>query len=177
MCEPVTSTADSAARIWLIDLGRQLHSVRLDGFDISAGQYPPQEWLPGNISLTTLDVHEPIPEALHGKYDVVHVRLFLTVVRNDDPRPILANMLRMLSQSCFDFSRSHCLPSMLANPRLLPEPGGYLQWSEHNLATASVERVRPGIKTDDLQSLIDHARRVTCRFVRRGYEQLKKLHI
>ena len=48
----------------------------------------------------TLDVHEPIPVGLRGKYDVVHVRLFLTVVKNDDPGPILENMLRMLSQSC-----------------------------------------------------------------------------
>ena len=118
---PLSGTADRA-RIWLIDIGRQLHSARLDGFDVSAGQYPPQEWLPENISLTTLDVHEPVPEALRGKYDIVHVRLFLTVVRNNDPRPILDNMLRMLSQSCFRFSIA--LSAQYANLRSYQNPEG-----------------------------------------------------
>ena len=38
------------------------------------------------------------------------------------------------------------------------EPGGYLQWSEHNLATMTVESVKPGIKNSELQYLADHAR-------------------
>ena len=109
----------------------------------------------------TLDVHEPIPEGLRGKYDVVHVRLFLTVVRNDDPGPILENMLRMLSQSC-------CRSSSTLLMLFLPEPGGYLQWSEPDLATESVECARPGIKNDDLQCLVDWARRVASRFVQHG---------
>lgn len=45
----------------------------------------------------TLDIHKPIPEELKGKYDIVNVRLFLTVVRNDDPLPILQNLMDMLS--------------------------------------------------------------------------------
>ena len=89
--------------IWLIDISRQLHSARLDGFDVSTGQYPPQEWLPDNLSLTIFDVHGDVPEALQGRYDIVHVRLFLTVVRNNDPRPILNKMHRMLSQLCVCF--------------------------------------------------------------------------
>lgn len=88
-----------ACRIWLIDVNRQLPSARLDGFDISGGQYPPKEWLPANLSLRTLDVHKPIPEEFKGQYDIVHVRLFLTVVRNDDPLPILNNLMDMLSKT------------------------------------------------------------------------------
>ena len=84
-------------RIWLIDLNRQLPLSCLDGFDISADQYPPKEWLPANLSLETLDIHKEIPEELKGKYDIVHVRLFLTVVKNDDPLPILKNLMDMLS--------------------------------------------------------------------------------
>ena len=45
----------------------------------------------------TLDIHQPIPEELKGKYDIVNVRLFLTVVRKDDPLPILQNLMDMLS--------------------------------------------------------------------------------
>ena len=35
---------------------------------------------------------------LKGKYDLVHVRLFLAVVQNYDPTPILRNLIDMLSQ-------------------------------------------------------------------------------
>lgn len=85
------------ARIWLIDVNRRLPSAHLDGFDISADQYPPKEWLPANLSLQTLDIHKQIPEELKGKYDIVHVRLFRAVVCNDDPSSILRNLYSMLS--------------------------------------------------------------------------------
>ena len=91
--------ADWSPRIWLIDVSRQLPSAQLDGFDVSAAQYPPKEWLPSNISLQTLDVFTSIPKDLQGKYDVVNVRLFLAVVKNNDPSPILRNLMRMLSKS------------------------------------------------------------------------------
>lgn len=73
-------------------------AARLDGFDISADQYPPKEWLPGNISLSLLDIQKAVPEELVGQYDMVHVRLFLTVVQKDDPSTILKNLTDMLSQ-------------------------------------------------------------------------------
>ena len=61
-------------------------------------QFPAKEWLPDNITLRRLDVLEPISEDLKGKYDLVHVRLFLAVVQNHDPAPILRNLMDMLSQ-------------------------------------------------------------------------------
>ena len=56
----------------------------------------------------------------------------------------------------------------VANPLLLPEPGGYLQWSEPDLAAESVECARPGIKVDDLQYLVEWAKRVASRSVQHG---------
>ncbi len=50
------------------------------------------------MSLQVLDVHKPIPEDLKGKYDIVNVRLFLAVVINDDPSPIIKNLMEMISQ-------------------------------------------------------------------------------
>lgn len=88
----------SWSSIWLVDVNRQLPSVHLDGFDNSVDQFPSKEWLPDNISLNRLDVLKPIPEELKGKYDLVHVRLFLAVVQDDDPTPILRNLVDMLSQ-------------------------------------------------------------------------------
>ena len=164
-CAILGNVADWAS-IWLIDISRQLQSAQLDGFDISAGQYPPQEWLPNNISLTSLDIYEDIPESLQGKYDIVHVRLFLAVVRKSDPGPILDRLRRMLSPSC----SPNCRPVIFVLGLLIhllawAEPGGYLQWSEHNCATASVECARDVRKTDDLQFFIDCTKDMTTRSV------------
>ena len=87
----------SCSSIWLVDVNRQLPSVHLDGFDISVDQFPSKEWLPENIALHRLDVLQRIPEELKGKYDLVHVRLFLAVVQDYDPTPILRNLMDMLS--------------------------------------------------------------------------------
>ena len=90
-------TSDS---IWLIDVNRQLPSAGLDGFDISPDQFPPKQWLPTAISLETLNIHEPVAEHLEGRYDLIHVRLFLAVVKNNDPTPILSKLMAMLSKYC-----------------------------------------------------------------------------
>lgn len=84
--------------IWLIELAEKLPSTaQLDGFDISSAQFPAREWLPKNVNLTNLDVLAPVPEHLIAKYDIVHIGLFVTVVQDDDPLPLLDNLLLMLS--------------------------------------------------------------------------------
>ena len=55
-----------------------------------------------------------IPEHLIGMYDIVQLRLFQVVVKDNDPGPLLRNMLKMLS-GCSSFAFVlHCmhLPSM-----------------------------------------------------------------
>lgn len=49
-----------------------------------------------------LDALGEIPEHLVGVYDIVHLRLFQVVVKDNDPGPLLRNMLRLLS-ACSDF--------------------------------------------------------------------------
>ena len=45
-----------------------------------------------------LDAFAPIPDHLKGRYDVVHVRLFCTIIRKDDASPLVANLTTMLSK-------------------------------------------------------------------------------
>ncbi len=33
-----------------------------------------------------------------GKYDVVHIAIFALIVKNNDPGPLLRNLVRMLSE-------------------------------------------------------------------------------
>ena len=85
--------------IWLLDLARTLPpTTRLDGFDIDISDCPPEQWLPRNIKMRYLDALGEIPSHLVGIYDIVQLRLFQVVVKDNDPSPLLRNMLKMLSE-------------------------------------------------------------------------------
>ena len=49
------------------------------------------------MNLGILDMLAPIPEELVGKYDIVHVGLLIMVVRNENPTPLLENLISLLS--------------------------------------------------------------------------------
>lgn len=94
--------ANFHSRTWLIEAARTLPaSAQLHGYDISPAQYPPKEWLPKNVNLHVLNMLDPVPEELVGTYDVVHVGLLIMVVRNEDPTPVLINLLTLLSKGLF----------------------------------------------------------------------------
>ena len=86
--------------IWLLELAQTLGPdvVQLDGFDISAEQFPHPGALPPHVQLRTADAtaDEP-PEDCRGLYDVVHTRLLLAVVDGGDPGPLLRYCRKMLS--------------------------------------------------------------------------------
>ena len=84
---------------WLFEVAEEFASnAILDGFDISTAQFPAEKDLPANISLKILDIGSgDLPESVIGKYDLVHIRLFAFAILNDDPTPILKNLVRMLS--------------------------------------------------------------------------------
>ena len=85
--------------IWLAELKKEFPaSVHLDGFDISDQQYPPASWYGENVSLSILDIFKPLPENLKGKYDVVHLRFFMTVASDDTIQIAVDNLTSMLSK-------------------------------------------------------------------------------
>ncbi|CAI6101421.1 unnamed protein product [Clonostachys chloroleuca] len=120
--------------IWLHDFARgKPSSVQLHGFDISLDQVVPQPWLPNNIHMHTWSIfHEP-PSEFVGYFDVVHVRLITVVVKNNDPRPVLANLRKLL------------------------KPGGYLQWDEVDTINCSIQTI-PGISGSNLDKLFSQLR-------------------
>ncbi|CAD6582664.1 MAG: hypothetical protein ASARMPREDX12_000999 [Alectoria sarmentosa] len=98
--------------IWLIEVARSLStSTQLDGFDISEDQFPDKGWLPKNVTLSSLDSLAPLPEHLIGKYDVVHIGLLVMIIKNENPVPLLKNVMAML------------------------KPGGYVQWDEMDVGS------------------------------------------
>lgn len=92
--------------IFLKTIQLQYSDAVLEGFDISSELFPPQETLSSNISLGVLDMKQPFPPEMHGKYDLVHVRMLVTAMLPDEWDPTVRNLATLL------------------------KPGGFLQWEE-----------------------------------------------
>jgi len=102
--------------IWPLDVAYECPDAEVDGYDISLDQCPRKEFMPRVRKLGTWDIFEDPPAEMQGQYDIVHVRLVVFVVKGNDPRPIIRNMMKLL------------------------KPGGYLQWDELDLSGSHLER-------------------------------------
>ncbi|KAJ5873461.1 uncharacterized protein N7473_013334 [Penicillium subrubescens] len=122
---PITSDMKIAevgtgTAIWLFDIARQLPpTVRLFGFDISDGQFPPKKLWPQNFSLGILDSLTKPPASLAGQFDVVHLRMWASNLRGKDTSILISHFV---------------------NPTdVVEEPGGFIQWEEADLVHQLVE--------------------------------------
>lgn len=85
-------------RIWLTELSDALPAdCQLHGFDISGDQYPPEEWLPRNVSLHEHDAFLPFAPEFLGSFDVVNLRFFITLLDGDNVRLLIRNLKSLLS--------------------------------------------------------------------------------
>ena len=83
---------------WLFDLSRAVpRDYELHSFDIDFGQAPPAAWCPQNILRRQWDVTQDVPPDLVGYFDIVNIRYFVFIVKDDDPRPLLRNLVKLLS--------------------------------------------------------------------------------
>lgn len=114
---PKVADVGAGTCIWSIELSQQYPDVQFDCYDVTDTQFPATDFLPENISLHVHDAFQRFPERLHGTYDVVHVQMFLTIVKNDDPEPLIKNFMDLL------------------------KPGGYLDWVD--VDSESVRAVQP----------------------------------
>ncbi|KAL2759085.1 hypothetical protein ACRALDRAFT_2041091 [Sodiomyces alcalophilus JCM 7366] len=124
--------------VWLTSLSNLVpKSAQLDGLDISFDAAPPAGSLPPNVTLRKWNVKEAIPLELTEAYDFVHIRNFAFVLQDGDIPGVLRRLVRLISES--------------ANQ---PEPGGYLQWGEADVASFRIEKVRADAETDALRELL-----------------------
>lgn len=126
---PSARIADVATgtAIWLLELARAFPGRQFDGFDISLEQCPPPEWLPPKVRLQQWDMFGRLSPELEGAFDVVHIRLLLLVIRENDPGPLLRNVMKML------------------------KPGGHLQWDELDPFSAYVVSRDPSADVKSIQ--------------------------
>ena len=114
----------------MLDVATQLPpSTHLDGIDISFDQCPPNAWLPKNVTLRLADVFTDVPDDLVEKYDIIHIRHFVCVVKGNDPKPLLHNLLRML------------------------KPGGWLQWDEWDVLNRHFTKIHPDSPQENIDKL------------------------
>ncbi len=128
-CALIADVACGTA-IWLRDVAQTFPNAQLDGFDISLAQCPPAKWLPRNVTLRQWDLFSEPPAELLGRYDVVHVRLVFVVVENDDPRPLIRSLSRLL------------------------RPGGYLQWDELNVGKSFILSAEEVTETPEMAGML-----------------------
>ncbi|TGJ80414.1 hypothetical protein E0Z10_g8351 [Xylaria hypoxylon] len=128
--------------LWLFDLVKSPEVNGLDiqyhGFDISRALFPHDAWLPKNVVLSTSNMLEEPPQSLHGQFDVVHLRLVLSLIRSDSPKPIIQHI------------------------KMLLKPGGYVQWDEldpfnhYDVLTPNLDSTAPNM-TATFQKIKDLA--------------------
>lgn len=87
-------------RIWAVELAGHLSpSARIMAYDITDTHFPTPEYWAANIKFDRLDSLGEIPECLVGHFDVVHLRMWAFIIRDNDPGPLIRNAAKMLSKS------------------------------------------------------------------------------
>ncbi|KXS95961.1 hypothetical protein AC578_8091 [Pseudocercospora eumusae] len=121
--------------IWSLALAKHLQesspNATIEAFDISLAQTLPKQWSPPNVKFQKLNIFDPVPTHLVGRYDIVHIRLFMLVVENGDPTPLLRQLLKLL------------------------KPGGYLQWQEYDPSMDKLMLADPRTSAPKLEALRD----------------------
>ncbi|KAI1259441.1 hypothetical protein F5Y18DRAFT_433251 [Xylariaceae sp. FL1019] len=102
--------------IWLTSVAKTLPpDSELVGLDFDTSKFPPAGSLPPNITLSKGNIFEPFPADLHGRFDVVNVRLILLALKVGDGTALMKNVMSLL------------------------KPGGFVVWSETGPTVQAVE--------------------------------------
>lgn len=123
-------------------------SASLEGFDISSTLFPPQETLPPNASLAVLDIKQPFPKEMHGKYDLVHARMLITAMLPEEWGPVVRNLVTLL------------------------KPGGFIQWEECDFLHAEYLANKPGARLEKTRHIADLFRAAQRERFEKGWNTL-----
>jgi SAM-dependent methyltransferase len=137
---------------WLMDIAKDHPTWELYGFDISDKQVQYKE--SDTMHFQIADIKKPFPTNLHGKFDLVHVRLLIFAIRARDWNPCVANLKTIL------------------------KPGGWIQWDEIDVEPfGSVLRTTFGAKTSRYTEAIREIFATGGEFLqeaRQGYRYLRE---
>ncbi|KAJ5919108.1 hypothetical protein N7466_010051 [Penicillium verhagenii] len=127
--------------IWAIEVAMQLHSsARVAAYDIADTHFPLPEYRPSNATFDVLDFLGELPSSLVGQFDVVHLRTWAFIIRDNDPSRLIQNAAKML------------------------KPGGYIQWEDARFDSAVV-RGDAALKMRQMMSLMSGATKLNFEWV------------
>ncbi|KAJ5087969.1 hypothetical protein N7456_011585 [Penicillium angulare] len=125
--------------IWALQLAPSLlPNSKIVGYDISDAHLPHKEYWPSNAEFGVLDSMKDVPESLEGQFDVVHIRMWAYIPRENDPSPLIRHAAKLLSKlkksilyfvSFLGFIQFK-IDSWTKLTILFTGPGGYLQWED-----------------------------------------------
>lgn len=83
---------------WLFEL-QAPQTTQLDGYDLSANCFGATGWLAKNVTLTgDFDALKPLDASLRGQYDIVHIRAVVSVIKNNNVKPLVETLVGLLSE-------------------------------------------------------------------------------
>ncbi|KAI0420095.1 S-adenosyl-L-methionine-dependent methyltransferase [Xylaria grammica] len=122
--------------LWLTELSDALpKNAQFHGFDISRNQYPPNEWLPNNVSLHEHDAFKPFAPEFLGTFDVVNLRFFITLLNGKNVQSLLGNLKTLL------------------------KPDGFLHWLDFDPRSARAIAIRPSLHMPRTESVVSIMRK------------------
>ncbi|KAJ5736649.1 uncharacterized protein N7483_001774 [Penicillium malachiteum] len=101
--------------LWAIEVAVQLPSAQIIAYDISDTHFPLPEYRAPNVTFNHLDFLGDIPSSLVGQFDVVHLRTWAFIIRDNDPSYLIQNASKLL------------------------KPDGYIQWEDARFDNAVVK--------------------------------------
>ena len=121
-----------------------------------------------------LDAFSNLDEVFTGIYDIVHLRLFTVIVKINDPAPLLRNLIKMLSKIWTDLINS--IDALLTKTS---EPGGFIQWDEHDHMSQKVITANSATDPKTIHALLDYVRPLDEKIGPRRYvaTSIKKSYI
>lgn len=126
---PIIADVATGTAIWMFDVLREHQNAQIDGLDIDLSQAPHPKKLPSNVKLREWSIFDDVPEDMVGKYDYVHIRLLILVLKISDIQPVIQKFFKLL------------------------KPGGYLQWDELDCFNMHVKRVEPSMQSPALDGI------------------------
>ena len=86
--------------LWVLEAFEEYPEAdAVEGLDIAIHQAPAKHLLPENVHFKYFNAYEDVPFEYIGRYDLIHARFLLGLVKDDNPIPLIENLMQMLSES------------------------------------------------------------------------------
>ncbi|KAJ6130525.1 hypothetical protein N7512_003305 [Penicillium capsulatum] len=111
--------------LWTLEVAHGFSDAQVMAYDIADTYFPAKEYWPSNLTFDHLDCLNEPPASLAGQFDVVHLRMWAIIIKENDPCPLIRHASKLL------------------------KPGGFIQWEDARFGS-SVMRGEAAIKIQDL---------------------------